>query len=255
MTETPILLQGDCLELLSHVEDEFVDLILADLPYGTTDLAWDSVIPLDRLWEHYRRIIKPKGAVVLFAAQPFTTDLIASNRAMFKYCWVWSKSRSTDFVNAKNRPMRKHEDICVFSKGTTANPGAREDRRMVYRPQGLTFHAPRVMKGGVRKFRENCVVGTRPSHKDEYVTTQANYPTTILEFAGEAKPVHPTQKPVPLLEYLIRTYTDEGGLVLDNTMGSGSTGVAALNAGRNFIGIEMDPGYFEIAQRRILGPT
>jgi site-specific DNA-methyltransferase (adenine-specific) len=199
------------------------------------------------LWAHYRRVIKPLGAIVLTSAQPFTTVLIASNMPMFKYCWVWEKTKAADFVNAKNKPMRNHEDVCVFSLGTTANGS---ERRMVYNPQGLVPQR-KLVKAGESKFGN--IAGHRPSHKSEYVSEYTNYPMSVLCFPNEGDTVHPTQKPVALMEYLIRTYTNEGETVLDNTMGSGTTGVAAVRCGRKFIGIERDPNYFEIAKGRITG--
>jgi site-specific DNA-methyltransferase (adenine-specific) len=242
------LWQGDCLDKMSNIADGSVDLILCDLPYGTTACAWDSVIPLQPLWAHYKRIIKSTGAIILTASQPFTTVLIASNMEWFKYCWVWEKTRATDFVNAKNKPMKRHEDIAVFSPGTTANGS---DRRMTYNPQGLVYKREDYYRPNP-KMKNGGVIGERPSHTNGYVREWTNYPTSILEFANPNNgSVHPTQKPVDLGEYLICTYTNQGETVLDNTMGSGSFGVAAINTGRRFMGIEREDKYFEIAKRRI----
>lgn len=211
---------------------------------GTTACKWDSVIPFEPMWEQLNRIIKPNGAIVLFGSEPFSSALRMSNIKNYKYDWVWEKSRATDFVNANNKPMKKHENISVFSLGTTANKSL---RKMNYFPQGL-IESEKKIKRTSRGFQ-----GERPNQKDEYISKFTNYPTSILEFNSEGKTVHPTQKPVALLEYLIKTYTLEGETVLDFTMGSGSTGVACLNTNRNFIGIELDEGYFEIAKERIEG--
>ena len=238
------LKRGDCLELMRDLPENSVDLILCDLPYGTTACKWDSVLPFDELWFHYSRIITDRGAIVLTCAQPFTTALIASNMDMFKYCWIWVKSRKGDVFNAKNKPLRGHEEIAVFSKGTTAN---KSDRRMTYNPQGVGQCD--VTRTNTRKDR--AFVSIRPSHKDRYRQTQTGYPDSVLRFDNDVGTVHPTQKPVPLMEYLIKTYTNEGDTVLDNCMGSGTTGVACANTGRKFIGMELDRDYFCIARRRI----
>ena len=239
------LMQGDCLELMKTLPDASVDMVLCDLPYGTTACAWDSVIPFAPLWAQYERLCK--GAVVLTASQPFTTALAASNLHWFKYEWIWEKSSAGDCMNAKNKPMKKHENLLVFSQGTTANGSP---RRMLYNPQGL---APASKK---RSGTDYGITGgtfkiPRPSHKP-YTQTLTGYPTSILKFNNDAEKLHPTQKPVALMEYLIRTYTNEGDTVLDNCMGSGTTGIACLNTGRDFIGMEKDPEYFALAQKRIL---
>jgi site-specific DNA-methyltransferase (adenine-specific) len=238
------LIQGDCIDLMRSLPDASVDLVLADLPYGTTACKWDSVIPFAEMWAEYSRIAKPDAAIVLTASQPFTTALIASNLEMFKYCWVWRKSSGSGFLNAKNAPIKMHEDIVVFSKGTTAN---RSPRRMRYNPQGLKEY------DRTRKQPALCdSVGTRPSRSAEYKQTVTGYPSTILEFPHDWGKLHPTQKPVGLMEYLVQTYTNEGDTVLDNCMGSGTTGVACVNTGRRFIGMELDQAYFAVAQQRIL---
>lgn len=242
------LIQGDCLEKMREIPDGAVDMVMADLPYGTTACKWDSVIPLVPLWTEYRRICAPKAALIFTASQPFTTALINSNFEWFKYCWVWEKSRAGDVFNAKNKPLKKHEDIVVFSSGTTANCSP---NRMTYNPQGL-IDTHRISKNTetVRAF-----FAPRPSHKEEYIQTSTGYPTSVLKFSNEGKTSHPTQKPVALMEYLIKTYTNPGETVLDNTMGSGTSGVACMNLGRNFIGIEKDPEYFRIASERIAAVT
>ncbi|AUR81467.1 DNA methylase, partial [Vibrio phage 1.007.O._10N.261.55.F9] len=245
-SESAWLMKGDCLERMKEIESGSVDMILTDPPYGTTACKWDSIIPLELMWDQLKRIIKPNGAIVMTASQPFTTALIASNMKMFKYCWVWEKSRPTDFPNANNKPMKKHEDILVFSAGTTANGS---HRKMLYNPQGLVRRDQKVKRTS-RGFQ-----GERPKQTDEYVSKYTNYPNTIIPISSEGKTVHPTQKPVALMEYLIKTYTNEGETVLDFTMGSGSTGVAANNLNRSFIGIELDQGYFEVAKERINGKT
>lgn len=242
------LWHGDCLELMATLPDASVDMILCDLPYGTTACKWDTVIPFEPLWSQYHRIAKRNAAIVLTASQPFTTALIASNMKMFKYCWVWEKSRATDFLNAKNKPMKKHEDVCVFSHGTTAN---KSDRRMDYYPQGLVERREEYFRPSSKR-KNGGVVPARPSHVQGYVSTHKGYPTSVLKFANPSNNnVHPTQKPVALMEYLIRTYTNEGDTVMDNCMGSGTTGVACVSTGREFIGIEQDDKYFDIACERI----
>lgn len=225
---------GDCLEVMAGIPDGSVDLILCDLPYGTTACKWDSVIPFEPLWEQYRRIAKKNAAIVLTASQPFTTALIASNMQAFKYTWIWRKSNASGFANAKKRPLKIFEDVCVFAY--EAPP---------YQPQGLM----RLDKPRERKAKVGDTVGANGFY-DGYQQEWTNYPKNILEFPND-RGHHPTQKPVALMEYLIRTYTDEGDMVLDNCMGSGTTGVACANTGRYFIGIERDPGYFEIARSRI----
>ena len=241
------LMHGDCLELMKSIPDGSIDMVLADPPYGTTACKWDSVIPFEPMWEQLKRVTKKNGAIVMTASQPFTSALVMSNVKMFKYEWVWVKSRATGHVHAKNKPMKKHENILVFSLGTTVHAN-QSDRRMTYNPQGLVEVKPRVRKKGGSS---NTVMGLRPSHRDS-VQTKTGYQTTILMFHSEGKVVHPTQKPVALMEYLIKTYTNEGDTVLDFTMGSGTTGVACKNLNRSFIGIELDEEYFNIAKERIL---
>jgi site-specific DNA-methyltransferase (adenine-specific) len=232
---------GDCLQLMKAIPDGSVDMIMCDLPYGTTACSWDSVIPFEPLWAEYRRILAPLGAVVLTAGQPFTSVLAVSNLEWFKYCLVWEKTRALGFMNAKNKPLNKHEDILVFSPGTCAN---KSQRRMTYNPQDLIPHG-KVVSGIKACAADSAGHGFgRPGHKAERVQEFTNYPGSVLKFAGEPKPVHPTQKPVALMEYLILTYTNEGELVLDNCMGSGTTG-------RRFIGMEQNPEYFALAENRI----
>lgn len=243
------LIEGDCLEIMRELPDASIDMVLADLPYGTTACAWDAVIPFEPLWAAYWRVLKPNAAIVLTATQPFTTTLIASQIDAFKYTWVWEKSRPSGFAQAKNMPLKSHEDVCVFSRGVTGH-ASQSTKRMPYNPQGLVYAPSIVANTKVRGANESAF-GNRPSHKESYVKEFTNYPRSVLEFASETGAEHPTQKPAPLFEYLIRTYTNEGDTVLDNTMGSGTTGVACANTGRNFIGIEKDAGYFDIACKRL----
>lgn len=247
------LMQGDCLDRMKEIPDGSVDMILTDPPYGTTACKWDSIIPLEPMWEQLKRVIKPNGAIVMTASQPFTSALVMSAIDLFKYCWVWEKTRATGHVHAKNKPMKAHEDVAVFSLGTTVH-ASQSLRRMVYNPQG-TIEVDRTSYRPSRGVSGSDVVGSlRPSHKQTVSQTAANYPRSVQRFASEHNvgALHPTQKPVALMEYLIRTYTNEGETVLDFTFGSGTTGVAALGCSRKFIGIEMDETYFNIAKKRIL---
>jgi site-specific DNA-methyltransferase (adenine-specific) len=239
------LYHGDCLAIMPTLGGP-VDMILCDLPYGVTSCAWDSVIPFEPLWAQYKRLIKPRGAVVLFGSQPFTSALVMSNAAWFKYEWVWIKNNSTGFSHCANMPLKNHEDIAVFSDGLIQHDHLTTNR-MFYNPQGLQPYG-KINKRGSKGFSGTM---ERKSQSNIFQTEFTNYPRTTLFFKGVVSTVHPTQKPVALLEYLIRTYTNESETVLDNTMGSGSTGVAAINTGRKFVGIEMDPHYFAIAEQRI----
>lgn len=231
------LMNGDCLDLMKSLPDKSIDLILCDLPYGTTRNKWDSVIPFESLWESYNRLCN--GMIILTAAQPFTSALIMSNLKGFKYSWVWDKSSSTGFLNAKKQPLRQTEDIAVFGNGKTYNP--------VMEVRGK----PRK-KGGYIKGSGTENYG---DFKNVESVNDSYYPTNLLRISNAAKTgkLHPTQKPLALMEYLIITYSNKGDTVLDNCMGSGTTGVACINAGRNFIGMEMDEGYFNIAKKRIEG--
>ncbi|MGJ5009971.1 DNA-methyltransferase [Bradyrhizobium oligotrophicum] len=235
MTTPFTLLHGDCLDLMHSIPEGSIDLILCDLPYGTTQNSWDSVLPLDAIWLSYRRIIKPNSAIVLTASQPFSSALVMSNHNEFKYQWVWVKTKITGVLNAKRMPVRKHEQVLVFSPG-----------KPIYIAQGL-IPANITRRDKVRHSSDNY--GKRGGK--EYVQEWTNWPRDVLEVPSEGKTVHPTQKPVALMEYLIRTYTNEGDVVLDNCMGSGTTGVACVNTGRRFIGMERDAGYFKIASDRI----
>lgn len=232
------LVNAECIEFMSTLEDKSIDMILCDLPYGTTACKWDNSIPFDKLWEQYNRIIKDNGAIVLFGSQPFTSKLICSNINNFKYQWVWDKRRPSNPMLAKKQCLKVHEDIIIFS-----------NKPHNYYPQGVveTDGKPR---GGVKPSKTE--LGFGKAIKEDYKQTKTGYPKSILTFGTDnSKNVHPTQKPVALLEYLVKTYTNEGELVLDNCAGSGSTAIAAINTNRNFIGCELDKGYFDIAQNRI----
>ncbi len=233
------LWHGDCLELMPSLPDGSVDMILCDLPYGTTACKWDTIIPFEPLWEQYERVIKDNGAIVLTASQPFTTALIASNLKLFKYTWVWEKSKATGFLNSKKRPLVAHEDICLFYK-----------KQPTYNPQMTRGDA---YDKGVRKDQtDDDVYGyfKRVQVKSEGF----RYPRSVQYFKtaeSEGETYHKTQKPVALFEYLIRTYTNEGEVVLDNCIGSGTTAIACINTRRNFIGIEKEQEYVELARRRV----
>lgn len=226
------LYNGDCLEVMKTFPDKEVDMVLCDLPYGVSDCKWDKIIPLDKLWEQYNRITKDNGAIVLFSVQPFTTRLIQSNIRNYRYNWYWKKNSCTGALSSKFQPMRCMEDICVFYK-----------RQAKYRPQGLI----RLENAIEHKAHHSNLYKKK---KNNSIQEYTNYPKNLLEFKKEFG-LHPTQKPVPLLEYLIKTYTDNGETVLDNCMGSGSTGVASVNAGRKFIGIELEKKYYDIAEKRM----
>lgn len=246
------LMQGDCLELMKDIHDSSIDMILCDLPYGTTDCEWDNVIPFKPLWNQYRRIIKSNGVICLFGSEPFSTKLRIEAIDLFKYDWIWEKNISSGFQHAKNMPLKNHEIISVFSIGSMGHKSTLREKRMPYNPQGITV-INQECNGGLRKFCS--IVGKRFSHKDQYIQEGTGYPKSVLHFkqigSSAAERLHSTQKPVALLEYLIKTYTNEGEMVLDNCMGSGSTGIACINTQRDFVGIELDEDYFKIASDRI----
>lgn len=224
---------GDALEWLPTLEAQSVDAILTDLPYGTTACAWDTVIPFAPMWEQVRRVLKPRGVFVTTASQPFTSALVMSNAAWFKYAWVWEKNMGSRFLDASHRPLLFHEDIVVFSDGAHT-----------YNPQMVRVKERFVTRSGVAS----------QYHKYSPVNTSnngQNYPRTVVVFDRQSETIHPTQKPVALYEYLIRTYTNAGDMVLDFVMGSGTTGVACVQTGRRFVGCEILPEYFKVAQRRI----
>ena len=237
-SEMTWLMQGDCLERMAEIPEGSVDLVLTDPPYGTTACKWDAVIPFEPMWAQVRRVLKPSGAAAFTASQPFTSALVMSNPAWFRYAWIWSKRRPSNPMLAKKQCLKVHEDVCVFygSFGT-------------YNPQGV-FATDGKPRGGVKPSRTELGFGRYA--KAEYRQTHSGYPKSIIEFGTDnGRNVHPTQKPVALMEYLIRTYTNPGETVLDFTMGSGTTGVACVNTGRRFIGIERDPDYFQIACKRV----
>jgi site-specific DNA-methyltransferase (adenine-specific) len=240
--------QGDCLELMKQIPDGSIDMILCDLPYGTTACKWDSVIPFDSLWSQYKRIIKKNHAIVLTASQPFTSALVMSNIDWFKYDWTWCKNRPTNFAHAKNKPMKKHEDILIFSEGTTVH-ATQSMSRMPYFPQGLKdIEVKRVTKRDSEK--TDAFFSDRPGHR-EFIREKTGYPHTVLEFSTDQLGIHPTAKPIALFEYLIKTYTTEGTTVLDNCAGSGTTAIAAENSSRNWICIEQDEDYYNAAVERV----
>ena len=228
----------DCLEGMNGITDKSVDMILCDLPYGTTACKWDAIIPFDKLWEQYGRIIKDNGAIALTASQPFTTALISSKIEWFKYCWVWNKVKPGNIFTAKYQPMKIHEDVVVFSKGTHN-----------YYPQLVLRDKVKVSKNYGAK---DSIVGVQNADKENRVYKFKN-PQSIIEFsnANQKGKIHPTQKPVTLFEYFIKTYTNEGETVLDNCMGSGTTAIACINTKRNYIGFELDTGYYNLAVDRI----
>lgn len=239
------LYSGDCLELMKNILDKSVDMILTDLPYGTSACKWDSIIPFDRLWKQYERVIKDSGAIVLFGNQPFTSKLILSNLKLYKYNWIWVKDNATNFLNKKYQPGKISEDICVFGKMATSYS---KKGNMIYNPQ-ITDGKPYKTTNNVER-RTNAVIRSTITNV-ETVNDGTRLPNNILYFKRDKDKIHPTQKPVALLEYLIQTYTNSGATVLDSCMGSGSTGVACINTNRNFIGIELNQEYFESAQKRI----
>ena len=230
--------QGDCLELMKEIPDKSIDMILCDLPYGTTACKWDSVIPFEPLWEQYNRVIKDNGAIVLFGSEPFSTELRHSNLKMYKYDWVWNKKKAGNIFLAKYQPMKIHENIMVFGKG-----------KVNYFP----IMIPREKIKKSKNYGTGETMGGNRVKEDKVYTYTKKNPISILEFSNAVQKgkVHPTQKPVALLEYLIKTYTNEGETVLDNCMGSGSTGIACINTNRNFIGYELDEHYFQIAKERL----
>ena len=237
------ILLGDCLELMKDIPNGSIDMILCDLPYGTTGMKWDIIIPLDKLWEQYERIIKPNGAIVLTAQQPFTSKLVLSNENLFRYEWVWDKHISRGMHRAKQQPMRKHENVLVFSKLTTHN----------YFPIMIERDKPVTVKNYIKRDTSGERRGGRYVNNDKTYTYIHKYPDTIIIGKWEANKgkYHATQKPVSLFEYLIKTYTNENDLVLDNTAGSGTTAMACLNTKRQFIVMEKEQKYYDIILKRV----
>ena len=241
------VINGDCLEVMKDIPDKSIDMILCDLPYGTTACKWDTIIPFEPLWEQYKRIIKDNGAVVLTASQPFTSALVMSNIKMFKYEWIWDKVSGKDFYQAKKRPLKQHENILIFSNGITKyNPQMyqAEKKNIRDRVKNNTKAQTGTIYGDLKEYT---------SQKDE----RERYPGSVFIHSYQenelhySKRLHPTQKPVALFEYLIKTYTNENETVLDNCMGSGTTAIACINTNRNYIGYELDKEYFDIANERI----
>ena len=235
------LIHGDCLEIMPTLADGSVDMVLTDPPYGTTACKWDSVIPFEPMWKQLKRVIKPNGAIVLFGSEPFSSALRMSNIKNYKYDWKWQKEKGANVMQAKVCPLKNYEDIIIFSDG---NICATSKNKIIYNPQGLKKTSRKVKS----VMKNSGVHGNRTTK--EYELKYTNYPNSIIKFT-KGKLTHPTQKPVALMEYLIKTYTNEGETVLDFTMGSGATGVACRNLGRDFIGIEKDDKYFEMAKKRI----
>jgi len=238
------LFWADCFDVFPFIADKSVDAVIADLPYGTTACKWDSILPLDKLWKEYNRIIKPKGAIILTASQPFTTTLIQSNKNNFAFSWVWDKKFGANFVQAKRQPIKVHEDVLIFTNG-----GMQPN----YYPQMIKRDKP-IKKGGNKQSDAIPIARTENAKLFGEQRKQYNekHPTSIIQFdVRKGRGLHPTQKPLELMEYLIKTYTNEGDMVLDNTMGSGTTGLACLKTNRQFIGIEKEKQYYDIAVRRL----
>lgn len=246
------LWHGDCLELMKEIPDNSIDMVLCDLPYGTSASSWDKKLPMNDLWSEYKRIIKHNRAIVLFSQQPFTSLLITSNIEMWKYNWIWEKDNGTNFMNSHFCPLKITEDICVF--GTGATSFVKNGENLIYNPQ-FSEGKPYSIISGNQKSNSAVVRGGKGGRDDVggYKTESdgKRYPKNLIKFNRDKDKLHPTQKPVSLCEYLIQTYTNEGDVVLDNCMGSGTTGIACLNTNRKFIGIELDNTYFEIAKKRI----
>ncbi len=234
--ELNVVYNEDCLEGMNRIEDKSIDMILCDLPYGTTRNKWDSIIPLDKLWKQYERIIKDNGAIVLTAQTPFDKVLGCSNLKLLKYEWIWQKPQGTGHLNAKIMPLKNHENILVFYKNLPK-----------YNPQMINSKKRIIKRNGKQSTCTNY--GTHIEIKiSEYFE---KYPISIIQFNRDKEKMHPTQKPVALFEYLIKTYTNEGDIVLDNCMGSGTTAIACMNTNRNYIGFELDKGYYDIILERI----
>lgn len=236
------LYQGDCLEVMKQIPDKSVDMILCDLPYGTTACSWDTIIPFDKLWEQYNRVIKDNGAICLFGSEPFASNLRLSKFDLYKYDWYWEKERGTGFARANKQPLRKIKNICVFYK-----------KQPFYNSVGKKLDKPYKHALPIVKSNSDNVANSNLDNEERmYSSYEYSKKHNLLRFARKTKgSLHPTQKPVALMEYLIETYTNVGETVLDNCMGSGTTGVACKHLNRNFIGIELDPNYFEIAKNRI----
>ena len=238
MIELNKIYNEDCLEGMKRIPDGIVDCIVCDLPYGITSCAWDNVLPFDKLWEQYRRITKDNGAIILFCCQPFTSVLVSSNLKGYKHHYIWLKNRGTGFQVAKYRPMMKTEDIIVFTK---------KGERVNYYPQMIKLDKPYFS----RNASSSNIINPLTHFNSGGKMVDSKYPTNVLEFSKVAKPVHPTQKPVALIQYLIRTYSNEGDTILDNCMGSGTTAIACIREKRNYIGFELNKEYYDKACKRI----
>ena len=246
MIELDKIYNEDCLEGMKRIDDASIDCIICDLPYGTTKNKWDSVIPLDKLWEQYRRIAKPEAAIILFGQQPFTTQLIMSNPDWFRYEWIWEKEMGSGFLNANYAPLKSHENILVFSS-LAACFVKNADNAMTYNPQ-KTDGKPYTCKQGKMENNydtKNMVAAIETKNDGK------RYPKTVLRYNRDKDKLHPTQKPVELIRYLIRTYSNPGDVILDNTIGSGTTAVAAIKEHRHYVGFELNKEYFDIAENRI----
>ena len=241
------LLKGDCLEIMKSIPDKSIDAIITDPPYGTTACKWDSVIPFDLMWEQLNRIIKDNGAIVLFGSEPFSSALRMSNINNYKYDWIWEKDNGTNFPSVNFQPFRVYENVIVFGEFATTY---RKNGEYNYNPQFLEGKPYKCISG---KQKHGTIRSGSSASQGNWETTNEGkrFPRNVFKFNRDRNKVHPTQKPVSLMEYLIKTYTNENETVLDFTMGSGTTGVACKNTNRNFIGIEMDNNYFEIAEKRI----
>lgn len=259
-TDNYEIYKGDCLEVMDKLIEQGVkvDCVICDPPYGTTACKWDSAIPFDAMWERLNKLIKPNGAIVLFGSEPFSSQLRCSNLKNYKYDWIWEKSKCSNFPHAKNMPLKFHENIIVFSRGKIGHISQLKEKRMIYNPQGIK----KVDKTWERKRKydkgDNGHHLVRESHKLKRIIEFENFPTTIIKIGNSnnnERKFHPTQKPVSLLMYLVRTYTNENEVILDFTMGSGSTGVACMLTDRKFIGVELDDKYFEIAENRLKEAT
>ena len=242
------IIQGDCLEVMKQIDDKSIDMILCDLPYGTTACKWDTIIPFEPLWEQYKRIIKDNGAIVLTASQPFTSALVMSNVKMFRYAWVWEKDKGANFLQANFQPLKTHEDVLVFAYGKTKyNPIKTINPRKQSETNSLQKSQARKDAGlNVKYFKSSSSY-----EKDKLLPRSVQYFSRDIPIGGT---LHPTQKPVALFEYLIKTYTNEGDLILDNCAGSGTTGIAARNLNRNYILIEKEQEYVDIIHKRLLQP-
>lgn len=238
----------DCLEGMKYIGDKSIDMILCDLPYGTTQCKWDDIIPFALLWEQYERIIKNNGAIVLTASQPFTSSLIMSNPKLYKYCWIWEKDNASNFFAAKFQPLNNTEDIVVFGKGG-CNNGTKNP--LIYHPQGTLQIDKEVTNGKNIGGQVGKAHKTSMSEGKKYKQMQTGYPFKTLKYKRDGGHIHPTQKPVSLFEYLIKTYTKEGEIILDNCMGSGTTAIACINTNRKYIGFEMDTDYYNLSLNRI----